>query len=91
MMQRSVAHTHSLFVKEPPKYLLDPSAPFVDGKEDSEIDFSVSTGGFHILPLSIKVGILSERSVERARNHLEYPSGEWRSSISFALPRREDE
>lgn len=43
MMQRSVAHTHSLFVKEPPKYLLDPSAPFVDGKEDSEIDFSVST------------------------------------------------
>ena len=35
MMQRSVAHTHSLFVKEPPKYLLDPSAPFVDGKEDS--------------------------------------------------------
>ena len=63
----------------------------MDGKEDSEIDFVVSTGGFHILPLSIKVCILYRRSVERARNYLEYPGGEWRSFVPFAIPRREDE
>lgn len=56
MMQRSVTHNASLLTKEPPSYLLNPDAPFVEGKEDSEIDFVVTAGGSHILPLSIKKG-----------------------------------
>ena len=58
MMQRSVCHNESLFRKEPPKYILNPDAPFVEGKEDSEIDFVVKAGGFHILPLSMKVCVI---------------------------------
>ena len=55
-MQRSVAHNSALLAQTPPSYLLLPSsAPFVAGKEDSEIEFSVFPGGKHILPLSIKV------------------------------------
>ena len=56
MMQRSVTHNNSLLIKEPPKYILSPDAPFVEGKEDSEIDFTVSSRGQHILPLSMKKG-----------------------------------
>ena len=55
MTQRTVAHNSALLIQAPPKYLIDPSAPFVEGKEDSEIDFTVAPGGFHILPLSMKV------------------------------------
>ncbi|KAK8821709.1 hypothetical protein AV274_5952 [Blastocystis sp. ATCC 50177/Nand II] len=56
MMQRSIAHNSALLTQEPPKFLVHPEAPFVEGKEDSEIDFTVSPNGFHILPLSIKKG-----------------------------------
>lgn len=55
MMQRSLSHNSSLLTKEPPRYILYPDEPFVEGKEDSEIDFTVAPRGYHILPLSIKV------------------------------------
>lgn len=59
MLQRSLSHNASLLQKEPPRYILYPDQPFVEGKEDSEIDFVVSPRGYHILPLSIKVWIHS--------------------------------
>ena len=55
MMQRSLSHNSSLLTKEPPRYISYPDEPFVEGKEDSEIDFTVAPRGYHILPLSIKV------------------------------------
>lgn len=63
----------------------------MEGKEDSEIDFTVSTGGFHILPLSIKVVVFQESSVERTGDHLEHPGGERGPSVPSVVPRREDE
>ena len=55
MIQRSLSHNASLIEKPPPNYLLHPDEPFFEGKEDSEIDFTVAARGFHILPLSMKV------------------------------------
>lgn len=55
MIQRSLSHNASLLEKQPPNYILHPDEPFVEGKEDSEIDFTVAARGYHILPLSIKV------------------------------------
>ena len=55
MMQRSLSHNSSLLTKEPPRYILYTDETFVEGKEDSEIDFTVAPRGYHILPLSIKV------------------------------------
>lgn len=55
LFQRTVIHNESLLRKEPPKYRLHPEDPFVEGVEDHEIDFVVKAGGFHILPLNMKV------------------------------------
>ena len=68
MMQRSVTHNSALLEQTPPSYLLlPPSMPIVAGKEDSEIEFSVSPGGKHILPLSMKVSTLPPNERQKGR------------------------
>ena len=92
MMQRSVAHNSALLSQEPPNYLIQPDAPFVEGKEDSEIDFTVSAGGFHILPLSTKVSVIASIHVlEGKATHLGDFHLRERHQLPIAVQGREDE
>lgn len=92
MVQRSVSHNSALLSQEPPNYLIHPDAPFVEGKEDSEIDFTVSAGGFHILPLSIKVSVAASLyCAEGKATHLGDFHLRERHQLPIAVQGREDE